>query len=109
MVRDFIIWYDDIEWEIRESGLEDYSKFKQHKSDLFAHLLIKDSKIVYMHDISLSDEDIKSASLLDICNEECRFFVNSSSFLKNTIQKEAESFKGSFIDALKYVKEVFNG
>jgi len=104
-MRDFIIWWDDVEWEIREVGLENYRSLKGEFIELFANCIVKDKKLVYIHDISLRDDDIKIVSNLDIFNEECKFFINSKNFLEPFAEDKNNFFIGNFIDSLKYLKD----
>ena len=105
-MRDFIIWWDDVEWEIREVGLDNYLNLKGEYIGLFANCIAKDKKLVYIHNISLIDDDIRVASNLDIFKEECRFFINGKSFLEPFAEDENNFFIGNFIDALEYLKSI---
>ncbi len=109
MVRDFLIWMDDVEWEIREVGLEDYTKLKWPGIDAFANIRVKEGKLAYVHDISLRDEDIKRVKKEKLFSEICNFTHNDTKFLKNIAQKDGKKFQGTFIEALEYIKEVFYG
>jgi len=106
-LRKFIIWFDDIEWEIREVGLDDYKKFTSYHIILFANFRIRNNKIVYLQDINITDYDIKKASKFNIFKEKCKFYINNSDYLENSIQNKSKNFEGSFIDALKYIKKYF--
>jgi hypothetical protein len=109
MVRDFIIWIDSVgEWEIRESGLEDYTILKPFKIDAFANVRTKDTQIVYISDIDIKEDDIKKAKKFEAFKDEHNFYINEPSFYKNTIQDKSKKFKGTFIDALSYIKKELN-
>ena len=104
MVRDFLIWMDDVEWEIREIGLENYKELKGLDIDAFANIRVKNGKLSYIQDISIRDEDIEKAKKEELFNEICNFTHNDKDFLKNVASKDGKSFKGTFIDALNYIK-----
>nr|WP_315047628.1 hypothetical protein [uncultured Campylobacter sp.] len=102
-MRDFILYIDGPEWGVYEKGYElwaeaDHDKKLAEKYP-FATLCIKKGLIMGFFDISfISDEVIKTAQGDETMREVCNFRV----LIHN---KFKESFKGSLVDALQYVKE----
>ena len=97
MVRDFLIDVDkNIDWEIRLKGLKTYRPLKPHKIDAFGIVKKENRKLAYLYDIVIDDEAIEIAKKDKLFLEKCNFIHNN------------QSFQGSFIDALMYVKEVYN-
>lgn len=101
-MRDFILYIDEPEWGVYQKDYnlwagEDYDK-KLADRYPFAALCIKDGLIMGFFDISISDEVIKISQNDEMMREVCNFKV----LIHN---KFKEFFKGSFIDALKYIKE----
>lgn len=102
-MRDFILYIDDAEWGVYQKDYnlwagEDYDK-KLADRYPFATLCIKKGLIMGFFDISfISDEVIKTAQGDETMREVCNFRV----LIHN---KFKESFKGSLVDALQYVKE----
>ncbi|WP_297964099.1 hypothetical protein [uncultured Campylobacter sp.] len=102
-MRDFILYIDEPEWGIYEKGYklwagEDYDK-KLADRYPFAALCVKEGLIMGFFDISsISDEVVKTAQNDEMMREVCNFRV----LIHN---KFKESFKGSLVDALQYVKE----
>lgn len=101
-MRDFILYIDEPEWGVYQKDYnlwagEDYDK-KLADGYPFAALCVKGGLIMGFFDISISDEVIKTARNDEMMREVCNFRV----LIHN---KFKESFKGSFVDALKYIKE----
>lgn len=101
-MRDFILYIDEPEWGVYQKDYnlwagEDYDK-KLADGYPFAALCVKGGLIMGFFDISISDEVIKIAQNDEMMREVCNFRV----LIHN---KFKESFKGSLVDALKYVKE----
>ena len=101
-MRDFTLYIDDAEWGVYQKGYnlwagEDCDK-KLADRYPFATLCIKDGLIMGFFDISISDEVIKISQNDEMMREVCNFKV----LIHN---KFKEIFKGSFVDALKYIKE----
>lgn len=108
MGREFIIWMDFTEWEIRAVGLDDYSSLKYIETGLnFAHCNASGDEILYIHDINLID--LEKAEKEPRFLGEYVFYINEANFLKNTPQDKNRKFQGSFYDALKYINENFKG
>lgn len=101
-MRDFTLYIDDAEWGVYQKGYKlwagaDYDK-KLADTYPFAALCVKGGLIMGFFDISISDEVIKTAQGDETMREVCNFRV----LIHN---KFKESFKGSLVDALQYVKE----
>lgn len=102
-MRDFTLYIDEPEWGVYQKDYnlwagEDYDK-KLADRYPFATLCIKKGLIMGFFDISsISDEVIKTAQGDETMREVCNFRV----LIHN---KFKESFKGSLVDALQYVKE----
>lgn len=96
MARDFLIWFDDDEWEIRELGCEDYQAFKDSKKyyGFYSTKINKDGKLVYFNGECLTSRMFEDLDML--FEEECNF-----------VHEDKKSFVGSFIDALEYIKKEF--
>lgn len=95
-MRNFLIWFDDYEWEIRELGCENYQLLKDSDKyyGFYTTKINKDGKLVYINAETLTNRMFKN--LDELFNEECNF-----------IHKDKKSFKGTFFDALNYIKEDF--
>lgn len=101
-MRDFILYIDGPEWGVYQKDYnlwagEDYDKKLAEKYP-FAALCVKNGLIMGFFDIAISDEVIKTARNDETMREVCNFRV----LIHN---KFKESFKGSLVDALQYVKE----
>ena len=107
MVRDFLIWMDDVEWEIREVGLDDYTKLKWAGIEAFGNIRVKNGKLAYVQDIAIRDEYMEIVKKEKLFSEVCNFTHNDKSFVKNIAQKDGKKFQGTFIDALNYIKKEF--
>lgn len=99
--REFTIWiFEDIDWEIRLKGHS--SKKSECFIAAFAMAEInKTNEIVYLFDIGVNDKDLELVKKDKRFDEIC-IFAHIESPLNEKIIKE---FEGTFIDALKYVKE----
>ena len=98
-MADYIAEIDNNEWWIYKKGF-DFSKQSQYRafSDHFAGSGLENGKIAYFFDIGISKEDIKKLQNDTIFLESANF-----TFIKNG--KSIKHFKGSFIDALRVIKE----
>ena len=102
--REFTIEIDkSIDWEIRLKGLSDYTKAYPFGGDIDypfgVYKATKDKRIAYLYDISLSDSTIELAS-------QDKRFLEVAKF--KVLGKNSE-FRGTFIDALRYIKKAFRG
>jgi len=105
MVRDFLIWSDGYEWEIREVGCEDYSIYddtKEYYGFYFSKVNDK-GQLVFINADCFNDDMFEN--LDELFEEECNFTLNDKEFMKNIAQSDKDSFKGTFIEALKIAKE----
>jgi len=100
--REFIIdIYKDIDWEIREKGLKDYNAIPAYRGKTRDYSfgiwkLNPNGGIVYLYDIDVRDEDLELIKGDPLFAEICHFV------------HDKHSFDGSFVDALKYIKEHFD-
>ena len=84
-------------WQEHEWGVLDY----------FAGVRIADEKIDFFMDIDIKDEEIEEV-------KDNKYFKQKAIFIpryydgKTYKWSEKKSFQGSFIDALEYIKEVYN-
>ena len=106
MEKYYIEIWQEHEWAIgREISEED--KKPDKVLDYFAGVRIVDEKIDFMMDISISDEEIGEL-------EDNKYFKQKAIFIprfyngKTYKWTQKKSFQGSFIDALRYIKEVYN-
>ena len=96
MVRTFLIDIDKkIDWEIRQKGLDDYRPLRDHNIDAFGIVKLKRGKLAYIYDIILDDKAIEAAKKDKLFLEKCNFVYKN------------KSFKGTFIDALTFIKKEF--
>lgn len=108
MVRNFLIWQDGNEWEIRESGLETYQNAKSLDIGVFGISKQKDKKIIYLMGIVLLNEEIEAIKEIEAFKEVCKFTYNETWFTQNKIQPNGHSFTGNFIEALEFLQNKFN-
>ncbi|MBE3607077.1 hypothetical protein CCAL13119_09085 [Campylobacter sp. RM13119] len=104
-MRNFVLYIDKgIEWGVYQKGYylwddKDYDKKRANKY-MFGGFCTKDSLIMGFFDISIDDDMIKTAKNDEIMQEICEFRV----LINDTFK---ESFNGTFIDALNYIKRHF--
>ena len=109
--RQFHIYiYEDIDWEIRLKGLEDYDQVPAYTKGtpdygFGIYKITPDGKIAYIFDIDVRDEDLRAAKDDVMMSEICEFVFENDAFepVKET------KFEGSFYDALVKTKEIFKG
>ncbi|MSN96445.1 hypothetical protein F1B92_04525 [Campylobacter sp. FMV-PI01] len=103
-MREFILYIDETECGMYQKGYDlwdndDYKKSLCAKYT-FATYCVKNGKFMGFFASFIQDEDIKIAKNDEFMQEVCEFEV----LIHNTFK---EKFQGSFIDALKYIKENF--
>lgn len=86
-----------VDFEIKDNNLYNEKKYKN--LEIFAHCWIYNNKIGYIFDICVLNEYLQKAQKEPLFNEICEFAVTQNG-------EEKETFQGSFIDALKYIKEM---
>ena len=100
----YIIDLNTGEWWIYKEGFDfkkqdDYQSFKNDYG--FAKSGMKNGKIIYFFDIYARDNDIEKAKNDKLFLRKAKFKV-----LKNN--KGIKNFDGTFINALRYIKKVYN-
>lgn len=89
--------YDKCDWFIELAGVDDLSNYPSFSGTIdysFAKSRsTKDKKIAYLFDIDVRDDDLQKAQDDERFKEICEF------------KHDKHSFKGTFIDALEYIKK----
>lgn len=99
-MREFILYIDEAEYGVYEKGFTMWTQkddAKRLDEYMFAKICTKSDKLMGFFDVSLGDEIIERAKNDEIMQEVCEFEV----LIHNTFK---EKFRGSFVDALKYIK-----
>ncbi|GKH61202.1 hypothetical protein CE91St25_15380 [Campylobacter ureolyticus] len=97
-MRKLEIMANDVEWQISVKGYDIWdSKYakKENEKYKFATFCIENNQIMGMFDMDVKDEVLKIAKKDPLMQEICEF------------KHKDYKFKGSFIDALKYIKQNF--
>ena len=103
-MREFILYIDEAACGVYQKGYDvwagnDYDK-KRGKMYKFAAYCVKGGKFMGFFSSFVFDEDIKTAQSDKLMQEICEFEVL-------ICNKPKETFNGTFVDALKYIKENF--
>ncbi|WP_297575904.1 hypothetical protein [uncultured Campylobacter sp.] len=101
-LREFEITFYGIEWHI--ASFNYYEKLKKSIKGLYKPItMTQDNKITYIFDVfAPSDDEINECKKYKEFGEICEF-----NFFDSATNKYKEKFRGTFIDALEYIKENF--
>ncbi len=104
MVRDYIIYADGNDFEIRLVGCDDYRKYKSSDIPAFGILKVDDKGLVYIYDICV-EIYFEEAKKHDAFYQKANFYIQPLGDLGCYPNQKAKHFEGSFIDALELIKD----
>lgn len=103
-MREFILYIDEAACGVYQKGYDvwagnDYDD-KRNDNYIFATYCVKDEKFMGFYSSCIFDKHIEAAKKDKLMQEICKFEVL-------ICNKPKETFNGTFVDALKYIKENF--
>ncbi len=104
MVRDYIIYADEADFEIRLVGCDSYKKYKGSDIPAFGILKADDKGLVYIYDICV-EIYLKEAKKHEAFYQKANFYIQPLGDLSCYPNPKAKQFKGTFIDALELIRD----